>query len=263
MADQPDLIQRNDFWEPGWGLDPSKYLINPGRVISPGRHSPGQLAHARPYISNGSDFFVFPVGTEGFTAEGSATLGLHHYIGDNAVDGVAMHYEEGRITLTGTFPGLTSRDNMIDCRNMLRSIPLALGLILWAPGVFEREQFVLPESWNFTHAEDDRSHSIQYTITLVRLGDRTNVANPMGTPPPPQPAAKANPKGKPSRIFIVKSGAQTLQAIARAVYGSANNWQQLVVLNQSQLNAWKASHANIPSFQLPTFRWPLGTQFRY
>lgn len=259
---EPDRIS-SDIWERGWGIDPAKYLIDPGQVLAPGKHSAGQLAHARPYISNGSDFFVFPVGVEGFRRAGQAQLGLHHYINDNAVDGVVIHREEARITLTGTLPGLTAQDNMVECINMLRSIPLAAGLILWAPGVFEREQYVLAEDWDFTHDAEDRTHSIDYTITLVRIGEDRAVKDPPGRIPPAQPGVSTKPKGKPARIFVVKANVRTLRAISKAVYGTQDKWQQLVTLNQGQLNNWKRQFPNLGTFQLPTYRWPIGTKFQY
>src|SRR5262245_51040237 len=87
--------------------DPAKYLVNPGVVKGPGKHTAGHLQHARPYIANGSRLFVFPVGVEAFTRRGEAQLGLHRYIGAISTDGQTINYEEARIELSGTFPGLT------------------------------------------------------------------------------------------------------------------------------------------------------------
>jgi hypothetical protein len=252
------------WWTPGIGLDPAKYLLRPGEVTSPGKHTAGQWAHARPYISNGSSVFVFPVGPEGFTDQGQTTLGLHKYIGDENIDGVIVHREESRITLTGIFPGLTSVQNRIDCRAMLRQIPKDMGLILWVPGVFGQEQFVLPESWTFEHGEDDRSHSITYAITFVRIGTRKHIADPSGSIPPPQPGTKkTKPKGKPARIYTIRSSVRTLRGVAKVVYHDYDAWPRLVRLNEGQLNAWKKKHPSVPNYKIPTYRWPIGTKFRY
>jgi hypothetical protein len=252
------------IWVPGTGQDPAKYLIFPGTVRAPGKHSPGNLRHARPYIANGSKLYVFPIGVEGFSRTGQATLGLHHYLGDNAVDGTTIHFEEGRITLTGMFPGLTAQDNMVECINMLRSKTKERGLVLYAPGVFEREQFVLPETWDFTHAEDDRTHSISYTVTLVRIDEGKKVKDSPGTSPGPNPVQKrVKPKGKPSRIFTVKAGARTLRQIAKKVYNDDRMWQQLVSLNAGQLAQWQSRDVGTAPFNLPTHRFPIGTKFRY
>lgn len=262
-GDEPSLI-----WTPGLGLDPAKYLVHPGSVTAPGKHSPGHLRHARPYLANGSKLYVFPVGVEGFRRSGNAQLGLRHYIGDNSVDGITMHFEEAHIELSGMFPGLSSQSNMVDCLQMLRSRPIAAGLVLYAPGVFDREQVVLPENWDFSHTEDDRTHSIAYTISFVRIGDRKKVSDPHGTPPPVQPGFKIKPKGKPHKIFKVKDGFRTFRQIAKKVYGDANRWEEIVALNWGQLSAWdkgsgRRNKATVPTHKLPTYRWPIGTQWHY
>jgi len=259
------------IWKPGTGQDPARYLVNPGKISAIGKTTPGMFRHVRPYIASGNKFFDFPVGVEGFRRSGTASLGLHHYIGDNAVDGVVMHFEEARIELNGTFPGITAQRNMVDCINILRSTPPDPGLIIYAPGVFNREQYCLPESWEFTHEEDDRTHSIAYQITFVRLGEGRKVANPKGIPPPPQPGVKKKPKGKPHKIFKVRDGARTFRAIAKIVYKDANKWGNLVSLNKDFLESakWrgtgtkKVKPQGIPTHSLPYYRWPIGTRFRY
>lgn len=253
----PERIS-SSIWRPGTGQDPAKYLVNPGQVSAPGKHTAGQLAHARPYIVNGNAIFVFPVGVEGFRRSGTATLGMHKYIGDNSVDGITTHYEEGRIYLSGTLPGLTAQDAMVACINILRTPSTDQGLILYAPGVFEREQYVLAEDWQFDHDEDDRTHSITYQITFVRIGEGNKVKDPTGSPPPPQPSISTT-KGKSARIFVARDGAQTLRSIASVVYGDASKWTKLVVVNASAAGVL----LNVPSYQIPTYRFPIGTKFQY
>lgn len=252
------------IWKAGTGQDPAAYLVFPGTVNAPGKHTPGNLRHARPYIVNGRKMFVFPTPVEGFRRSGQATLGLRRYIGDNQIDGVTMHYEEGRITLSGLFPGITARDNMVEMLQMLRSHTKERGLVLYTPGVFEREQYVLPENWDFEHTDDDRTHSISYTVTFVRIGEGPKVKDPTGTPAPATPRWKSAPKGKPARYYTIKEGVRTLRGVAKAVYGDADRWRQLVTLNRTQLTSLPGG-GPIPKggFQLPTFRFPIGTQFRY
>jgi hypothetical protein len=236
-----------------------------GNVIKIGA---GNLQNVRPYIVSGNALFVFPVGVEGFTRAGTATIGQHKYIGDNAVDGVTTHFEEARITLIGTFPGLTSQDNMVDCINILRSQHPENGLVVYAPGVFDKEQFALADSWEFTHDESDRTHSINYTITFLRIGEGRTVSDPHGSAPVENPSTRKITKGKPTKVFVVKDGFQTFRAIAKKVYGNSDKWNQLVELNAGQLADWQRGNAlnamyNLPTYQLPTYRWPIGTQFRY
>jgi hypothetical protein len=265
----PDRIVRNAKWRRGIGLDTAAYLVDPGSVRAPGKHSAGMLANARPYLVAGNSIFVFPVGVEGFNRAGTATIGSHKYLGDNAIDGVTTHYEEARITLRGTFPGLTAQQTMVDCINVLRAQTPDHGLILYAEGVFGREQYVLAETWEFDHAEDDRTHSIEYTITFIRIGEGRKITDSRSAVPPPNPTVGTTTKGKPTRIFTAKDGAQTLRAIAAIVYsGDSSKWTQLVDLNAGQLADWQRGNAlnamyGLPTYQLPTFRFPIGTQFRY
>lgn len=260
---QPGVIHENDYWYPGVGIDPAKYLLRPGTVNGPGDHSSGQWVHARPYISNGSDLYVFPIGPEGFNEQGQAQLGIHNYIGDTESDGVTTHFDESRITLSGTFPGLTSVQNMRDLRSMLRSRQKGAGLILWVPGVFEQEQFVLPETWSFDHQPDDRSHSVDYTVTFLRVGSKKHVNDPQNAIPPANPGGNVKPRGKPARVFTIRTGIRTLRAVAKQVYNDADAWPRIVRLNQGQLDRWKRKHPDIPTYKIPTYRWPLGTKFRY
>lgn len=261
----PNLAHRHIYsdWE-----DPAGYLIAAGGVSGPGNHTPGQLRHARPYLVSGQRIFVFPVGVEGFTRTGQATLALHRPIGGRRAKGMAIHYEEARITLSGTFPGTLSIDTMNDCLTILTNPSPDPGLRLYAPGVFEHVQFLLPETWNFEHADDDRSHSIGYNISFVLIGEGKDVNDPKGDPPAKNPGYSTTRYGKPKRTFVVADGARTLRAVAAFVYHDASKWQKLVDLNRGELAIFmrsmelnKAQH--LPSYQLPTYRWPIGTRFRY
>lgn len=255
----PSVFKRNDDFDPNIGENPARYLVNPGRVMAPGKHSAGQLRHARPYLVSGNVIFVFPVGVEGFNAAGQSTLGLHTYIGGNAVAAQTVMRETGRLTLSGTFPGGTAQDAMVNCRNILRSKPPAPGLVLYAPGVFETEQFVVPEDWEFDHAEDDRTHSITYRITFVRVGNGKGVVDPHGTPARPNPTTQRRKPSKTSRLYAVRSGVVTFQQISKAVYGTTSKWTQLVSLNSTLVQR----AYNLTAHQLPTYRWPIGTLIRY
>jgi len=254
----PGLIERQNV-----GQDPAKYMVDPGEVIAPGKHTPGKLRHARPYLVNGRLLYVFPIGVEGFRRSGSATLGLRHYIGYNTADGVTIMYEEARIELSGTFPGLTSQRNMVDCINMLRSPHKRRGLVLYAPGVFNKEQFVLPESWDFQHSADDRTHSIDYNITLVRIGEGPKVKDPHGEPPR-NLGRNSSLRGKPTHSFTVNAKYRTLRGISAKVYNDPNKWTQIVSLNLQMFAVWsQKNHKSLGSHALAVYRWPIGTKFRY
>jgi hypothetical protein len=260
MAQPPPAgVTSSDYqvWKQNTGMDTARYLVNPGYVKSATDKSAGNLAHVRPHLVCGSKFFVFPVGVEGFNASGQAMLGLHHYLGASVVAAKQMHREEGRIELTGVFPGITAQQNMVQCRDLLRSQAPAVGMSFYAEGVFETVQYVLPESWSFTHDEGDRTHSINYTITFVRIGTGPKISDPAGKAPPPQPGVKSNPKGK-GRIFIVRAGVRTLRQISKVVYGNPDKWPRLADLNKNTV-----FYTSFGSYQLPLVIWPIGTKFKY
>jgi len=259
----PRITEGGETFLAGLQQDPAYYLVDPGDVTGKNEGSPGQLAHIRPSISNGKDLYVFPVGPEGFHEEGNATLGLHQYLGDTESDGVTVHYDESRITLSGTFPGLTSQNNMVACRNILRGHQGEPGVILYVPGVFEQEQYVLPETWSFDHTADDRTHSIDYSITFVRIGTKRKLIDPGGTIPPPNPGGTVGGTSAPHKVFIVKASVRTLRAIAKHVYHDPDDWSRIVRLNEGKANRWIRHHPNVPKYKMATYRWPLGTKFRY
>lgn len=252
----------------GWtwskGADSARYLIDPGKITGPGQGSPGNLAHRRPHIVSGARFFAFPVGLEGFDVNGQAQLGIHHYFGDNAVDVRTLHREEGRITLTGTFPGKTAFQNYVDCRDILMSVPPDKGMILYAEGAFGKEAFVVPENWRFSHDPSQQTDdSIGYSITFVRTGSGKALPDPSGTPPPQNPSSKQTPKAPP-RTFATKAGVRTFKQIAQVVYGNVDRWAQLVDLNRDELNQLNEfGQTAIPPFQLPIHIWPIGMKFKY
>lgn len=258
MANPTRITKDGQVWKQGTGQDPARYLVDPGSVSAPGKHRAGNLAHARPYIVNGVKIFVFPVGTEGFRRSGQSSLGLHRYIGADSVDGRIMHYEEGRIELRGTFPGLTSQQCMVDAIHVLTSVAPQSGMTLYAPGVFDREQFVLPESWDFNHDPDDRTHSIDFTITFVRISTGKMLKDPRGKPPPPQPQRKTIPRGKGTRTFTIKDGARTFKSVATIVYDNSGLWSKLADMNQPLIQK-----TGIPQHQIPNYRWPIGTKVHY
>lgn len=250
------------------GEDSAAYLVDPGSVSSPTKISPGNLTHVRPYIVSGNSFFVFPVGAEGFRRSGTAGISVHKYLNEVAADVHVFHREEGRIELSGTFPGLSAQPTMVDCIEILRSKPPKPGLVLHVPGVFDTEQLVVAENWDFTHSADDRSHSIDYSITFVRTGEGKKQQDPLGSPATPNPTIRKPPKGKPSRLFTVVEGARTLKQIAFTVYKDSSKWTQIVALNEGSIASFQRSNYlndlnNLPTYQLPTFRWPIGTRFRY
>ena len=254
------------IWKPGTLQDPARYTLDPGNISGKGEPSPGNLRHIRPYIINGNMLFDFPVGPEGFRWSGTAALGLHRPIGGEGARGRTTNFNEARVEMSGIFPGVTSVNKMNACEKILTH-PQRNGMRLIMTGIYPT-LFVLPESWDFTRDPEDRTHSISYTISFVVIGVGKKVSDPKGKQGRTNPTVKkTKPKGKPAHIFTVKAGARTLQAIARVVYKDAKQWQKLVRLNQGQINKWVARRPThlqkLATHQLPTYRWPIGTKFRY
>jgi hypothetical protein len=241
------------IWKPGTGQDSARYLI-----------PDSQLYFKRPRLISGTREFVWPIGVEGFRRSGSALLAIHRPIGHNTSTIQVINKDESRIELTGTFPGRTAKDNMIALIDVIMATTPEKGKVLVMPGIFPREQYVYVENYDFVHDAEDRTHSIAYTITFIREAVGDKIKNVIGKPPVPNPTAKKKPKGKPARTFTVKDGARTLRAIAQAVYKNPDKWRQIANLNDAYIQkALKPGGVQVNAHQLPTFRWPIGTKFRY
>jgi hypothetical protein len=249
LGHRPPTAFVSEIWKPGTGQDPAKYLI--GDV---------NLRHDRPSISSGDAVFTFPIGVEGFRRSGQALLGRHYYIGDNDVDVQVIHLDEARIELSGTFPGLTAVDNMIELTNLLALPTPERGKILYLPGIFERIQYVNIENYDFNHDADDRTHSIAYTLTFLRTGLGKKIRDPIGLPPIGNPAVSTDGnKGKTThRRMRITAKRRTLRAIARDAYKNPRLWTRVLELNKTRVHKLAPG---VPKHKLPTHRWSLGTVF--
>src|SRR5215831_1686231 len=262
--DKPKVVQ---VWDVGTGMDPARYIIGPGSIYGPNNATAGNMRHPRCYITttDGKTLFGFPAGIEGFSRTGQAQLGLHHVIGGKIVRGQTTHYEEGRLSMNGIFPGTSSALKMQACLQILTTNQRN-GLRLYMPGLLSNWLYVLPESWDFNHDPDDRTHSIAYTLSFVIIGVGGHVEDPHGLPPDPNPAVKTIPKGKAHHVFTVKAGVQTFRQIAYKVYKDANLWTRLVPLNQKRVNAFfkaRPGESTPANYELPTHRWPVGSKIVY
>jgi len=247
---RPAVVDHAQEFRQNTGQDPARYLV-----------PDGNLFHPRPYLTSGDLIYVWPVGVEGIRHFGNSAVAIHRYIGDSDVDVQVVHKDEARIEMSGTFPGITAVDNMAALKLLVRDQTPDPGKTLFLPGIFERVQYVVVENYDFVHAADDRTHSFDYTITFIRTGPGRRIADPHGTPAPPNPTKKVTPRGHPGRYTLSKSGSQTFRQIAKRVYGSSEKWKHLADLNARLV---QYSHAMaIPFFQLPTYRWPLGTKIFY
>jgi hypothetical protein len=220
-----------------------------------------------PKITGGGKTFVWPVGIEGFTRSGNATLGIHKYLGANHVDVHQVHLDEAHIEMTGTFPGLTSTKNMRDLTEVL----VAKGSKqLFLPGVFTAIQAVYCETYNFIHTEDDRTHSVAYTVSFVRTTTSGTVDSKSTAqhqtlsdiPGPPRTIVG----GRPDRMAKTTDGMSTFRAVSDHVYDDADKWNSLIALNQenfSEYNKDRGVPEPIPGYQLVIGRLELGSRIRF
>jgi hypothetical protein len=254
-------------------IDFDKPFVKKGELYPAIKDPAARLAYTRhrfplPKITGGGKTFIWPVGIEGFTRSGDATLGIHKYLGRNYVDVHQVHLDEARIAMTGVFPGLTSTKNMRDLIEVL----VAKGpKQLYLPGVFTAIQTVFAENYSMDHTEDDRTHSITYTVSFIRTTtsgkiDTKNIATEQqGSNVPPGP-----PKGsvgtKPMNVAVTTDGMATFRAVADYVYDDPDKWQSLIATNKKEFSTYNADRGvpePIPPYQLVISRLELGSRIAY
>jgi hypothetical protein len=211
----------------------------------------------------GGEKFEFPLGTEGFRLSGSAQLATHHYIGDNAVEVQVLHRDESHIEISGILPGNTSDQNMNALRDILVKGTPKQGKILSLPGIFPKQQMVVVESYEFSHPEDERTDSIFYTITFIRVGVGKKVQRAKLAGPTPSSHVVPHKKKKPKRpigqrIFTIRDTARTLRTVAKVVYGNPDKWKYVYWKNRKRIDGM-----HLPQHQIPTHIWAIGTKFYY
>lgn len=214
--------------------------------------------------------FVWPVGTEGFRRSGAATLGIHKYLGRGYVDVHVVHRDEARIEMSGTFPGRTSVKNMHD---LIAILTMSGVKYLYVPGVFSNVQTVFVENYDFPHDREDRTHSIDYTVTFVRTVtgakiDAKQVAMMPLEDTGPSQRLNSTVNTQSERVVIVSDSMNTFRAISSAVYGDADKWRTLVDLNLDQVQTLNSGSNGpqiheMPDYLLVTMRLPNGMRLRY
>jgi hypothetical protein len=230
----------------------------------------GSLKFAPPWIAAGGLKFTWPFGAEGFRIYGGSLNAVHRYIGGNTPDANVIHFHEGRIEMTGTFPGLTSPAMIGKLQDIATSRSKRKTFAL--PGVLAKVQYVIVDTYDFGHPVDDRTSSIDYSLTLLRVGNTGGgsgsgggssaleaVQGLSGAVGAPERASSS----KSDRTFSVVQGVDTFRAVADRVYGDVNQWPFLVELNRNTLVNNNPDLANVSAYQLPYYRWPIGTKIAY
>lgn len=228
--------------------DSAKYLIDPDDDF------------ARPYLAIPGTHraYIWPLGIEGFELQDQAQLGRHKYLGEIELDVDVIHRAETIITLSGTFPGWTSVENMNALRAIFYADTPERGKILHLPGILPNLQYVVAETETFRHEQDERTMDMAYSLSVVKVG--TGAKAPKTGPTQPNEKHKARGRGRASHIFRVTPAVNTLRKIARKVYGSEKRWADLYAVDK---NAKWFNSRNIPTHQIPDYRLPVGLRIYY
>lgn len=220
-----------------------------------------------PKITGGGKTFVWPVGIEAFSRTGSATLGIHKYLGRHYVDVHIVHLDEAHIEMEGIFPGLTSTKNM---RDLIEILVAPGAKQLYMPGVFTAIQTVFTVDYDFRHPSDDMTHSINYRVGFVRTttGAKISAKNTAlydvssDNPGPPKNVII----GDPERSVSTTDGMSTFRAVADYVYQDPDKWNSILKLNQDNFSTYNSGSGlsqPMNPFKLAIARLPLGTTVRY
>lgn len=227
--------------------DTARYLLDPDDEFE------------RPYLAiPGGRAYVWPLGIEGFELVDQAELGRHKYLGQIELDVDVTHKAETTITLSGLFPGRTSVANMNALRAIFYADTPERGKILHLPGVLTNLQYVVCDRESFTHAQDERTNDIQYSLTVVKVGTGKKVPN---TGPTQPDAGRGNVgKGRGTRKYAANSKHRTLRQIAYAVFRNGARWTELYAVKK---NARWFDSRDISAHRVPDYRLPIGTVIYY
>jgi hypothetical protein len=225
------------------GDDPARYLATPEAMFE------------RPWLSApGSDVdaFVWPLGTEGFRYSGSSEYGIHKYIGDDEIEVNVIHRDEPHFELNGIFPGNTAPANMRALVAVIRADTTDNGKILHLPYILPTQQWVAVTDYSFSHEEGDRTKTIAYTISFLRMrAGKKQGTGPPNTDPGANPTSGNDTRGDDVSVFVVKEGFRTLRAIAKKVYGSVEEWTKLFNKNEKKLKDKGITRSEAATHQLP------------
>lgn len=276
MADTPKLMWPPEIGKPvgenqklGVGIfgrsdDTAKYVIKRARFERPLLYIP--IPSAKP---GGADkmgpSFEWPGGVEGVRVSGQVGNARHKYIGDNAERVKVMHRDSRTLELSGQFAGVSGNESIQKLLSVITAVPPTGHWMLKMPAnvLPARQWQVNIDSYDFTHAFDDRMDSWDYAITFIYVGTGPKLVgkkqtakqplNPVGTT-----IKVPKKKGKGARTFTIHSGARTLRAVAKLVYGNPERWPEIYNKNFKYLTM-----LNIPFNILPTKILPLGFPLKY
>lgn len=244
-----DLIGDNFPYDPfkrqGDPSDDAYYIMRPG------------VDFLRPWLAiRGGGAFQWPLGIEGFTIVIDPTLGIHKFIGDNAVKVDVVHNGQESINLSGSFPGTQGDpDNDVaiqafrNLREMVYRDTPNEGKILYVPLLMSNAQRVVVAHAEFGRSADQRGTDMSYSIDFMRTG--IAAAAPDVTIPDPQPQPTVGKKGNTARHLNADAKHNTLRKIAAWKLGGADQWRSIYDKNRNYFTNNKIVMAKVPDYRLP------------
>jgi hypothetical protein len=223
--------------------DPAAYTRNPG------------VHFYRPWLASNDKFngpaFIWPLGLEGFSLSIEPQLGIHRFIGDNAVVVDVTHLGEERFTMSGSFPGDSGPDNLRALRQIVYLATPKLGKVLYVPHILPYAQRVTVARASFTREQDDRGQDLSYEIEFIRTGI-LDIGKYGGEPKIVD--ARAPGTGGPqkgSRSIQSDAKHNTLRKIAEWKLGSSKKWSVLYDKNEEWFHKRGVAASKVPDYHLP------------
>jgi hypothetical protein len=213
----------------------------------------------RPWLAvpNGPAF-IWPLGLEGFSLSIDPKLGIHSFIGDNAVKVDVMHKGEERFSMSGNLIGESSVDAFRRLRDVVYADTPEGGKLLYIPHLMSHVQRMVIANARFDRGEDERGKDLTYSIEFVRIGIANKADDPKLVDLITQPSPTKTGNTTTAKLFKTTSKYNTLRKIALLKYKSAANWRSLYNLNEKTFRK-----LGVPAMKAPDYKLKLGTAIYY
>lgn len=230
----------NPFTKRGVASDSAWYIQQPG------------INFMRPWLAiRGGAAFQWPLGLQGFSLSIDPTLGIHKYIGDNAVAVDVVHAGEEHFSMSGVFPGDSAPALIRALKDIIYKGSPKEGKLLWLPEIVTFVQRVQVVRASFDRDQESRGQDATYSIEFVRMGIAKVKFDPNPVPPKVQPTHPA--RGKKSRSIKVDAKHNSLRKIAAWKLGSSTKWRSIYNANSK----WFIKNA-VQLSKAPDHRLPIG-----
>jgi hypothetical protein len=223
--------------------DTASYLVTPG------------VNFIRPWLAirNGAAF-QWPLGLEGYTMTVDPTLGIHKFIGDNAVTVDVLHAGEEHFTMTGMFMGSSAPALIRALRDVVYKGSPTEGKILFVPEIMSYAQRVQVVHFESAREQESRGRDATYSIEFVRLGP-LNAISALVKPVVVSPFVPTKSPALSSNSVTVNAKHNTLRKIAVWKFKDATKWRTIFNANEKFFVKNK-----IPLTKAPDYRLPVGTK---